>query len=594
MRMVLRWLRPGAAVVATVFFALHCHADSQSAAIGGIVHDAFLASSSAFATAATESSESDEGFLGIGFALWIPIIIAACYAVVYGIGFAVFKHGTERRADLNYFMCCWGGLYRGNAWKPYVVLFSPILLIFHALRIFPGKCVHIYAVRLKFLLFGKCMKYYTDPDFPPTQASLGDVSGDSANATGGKSDADVIWVRASDFLREDVNDKPNRPTLHSSSMQLFLGKIEAADVLQGQLGDCWLLAAMAALADHPTELLNRVFLTPELNPAGKYVLRLFDPQEQIWKKITVDDYVPCERDDYAKDKVARLAANHNVVSLYASPNGKEIWAMILEKAFAKMCGGYAAIEGGITEWAIMAVTGCAGWRYISDTSGDKPSWQRLDLKPDKGESGKREIITLQTEEKHDSDRFFKVIMHYHRNGAVLCCGGVQPEGESLGLVRGHAFSILKVRQVAKEGGHSGKFIQMRNPWGTGEWSGPWSDSSDLWNTHPKVKAGLGYKNKDDGKYWMEWCDFVRYWGYIGCVDVTTDIANYSAEISDDTLKLGPLTACCKGCFHYWFCSGCLRLLVSHKASKRKLVKDEYESKCGVDLEGCYCRLCDKS
>lgn len=44
-----------------------------------------------------------------------------------------------------------------------------------------------------------------------------------------------------------------------------------------------------------------------------------------------------------------------------------------------------------------------------------------------------------------------------------------------GLVLGHAYSILDVRQYKGQ-----KLIQLRNPWGETEWKGDWSDQSKKW------------------------------------------------------------------------------------------------------------------
>ena len=41
------------------------------------------------------------------------------------------------------------------------------------------------------------------------------------------------------------------------------------------MGDCWLLAAIACLAEHDGAI-QAVFRTKEANPRGKYVLRLYD------------------------------------------------------------------------------------------------------------------------------------------------------------------------------------------------------------------------------------------------------------------------------------------------------------------------------
>ena len=40
-----------------------------------------------------------------------------------------------------------------------------------------------------------------------------------------------------------------------------------------------------------------------------------------------------------------------------SPHGCELWAIIMEKAFAKYCGSYAGLDGGFTLWAWHALTG---------------------------------------------------------------------------------------------------------------------------------------------------------------------------------------------------------------------------------------------
>jgi calpain-15 len=52
----------------------------------------------------------------------------------------------------------------------------------------------------------------------------------------------------------------------------------------------------------------------------------------------VDDYVPVDKE-----------SNEPV---FVSPRGNEMWTMILEKAFAKFTGSYAAIEGGYSLYAM--------------------------------------------------------------------------------------------------------------------------------------------------------------------------------------------------------------------------------------------------
>ena len=81
-----------------------------------------------------------------------------------------------------------------------------------------------------------------------------------------------------------------------------------------------------------------------------------------------------------------------------------------------------------------------------------------------------------------------------------------PNGDSatsdMGIVQGHAFSILKL--VEADGV---KLICIRNPHGRGEWKGDWSDDSDLWTS--RMKNVTGQKEfLEDGIFWMDFNDFV--------------------------------------------------------------------------------------
>eukprot|EP00435_Cladocopium_sp_Y103_P057687 s1948_g20.t1 len=121
-----------------------------------------------------------------------------------------------------------------------------------------------------------CCWMYTDKDFPPEQASLGDVKGDSAGDEGRQFAGKVTWVRGGKF--PVTKDEKGR----KRHMQLFSSEIDSRDICQGALGDCWLLAAIACLAEHDGAI-QAVFRTKEVNPRGKYVLRLYDgAKERVW------------------------------------------------------------------------------------------------------------------------------------------------------------------------------------------------------------------------------------------------------------------------------------------------------------------------
>jgi hypothetical protein len=130
--------------------------------------------------------------------------------------------------------------------------------------------------------------------------------------------------------------------------------IDKNDVNQNDLGDCYFLASVAALArSNPAAISNMI--RENRDAAGNvvsYTVSLWD-KESSWfglrqknklKEITVDNNFP-----------ASGRANPGDVD---GAGNQEIWPMILEKAFAQMKGGYAEIgEGGRPEKAMFALTG---------------------------------------------------------------------------------------------------------------------------------------------------------------------------------------------------------------------------------------------
>jgi hypothetical protein len=129
-----------------------------------------------------------------------------------------------------------------------------------------------------------------------------------------------------------------------------------------------------------------------------------------------------------------------------SSQGKEFWALLLEKAFAKLHGSYAAIEGG---WM------CEGFMDLSGGLGETHAI--ADVKAD-----------------WDNGTFFDKLKGWLDNGYLLGCGstsGSDTHKSAANIVLGHAYSILR---VAEHG--SIKLMQLRNPWGSTDYTGKYSDT----------------------------------------------------------------------------------------------------------------------
>ncbi|CAI2385872.1 unnamed protein product [Moneuplotes crassus] len=295
---------------------------------------------------------------------------------------------------------------------------------------------------------------YIDPSFPPDNTSIYDVT----NIDEFPLDEAPVWKRPIEFM-------DGRP-------HLFYDDPEPNDINQGALGDCWFLAAMASLAESPA-MIKRLFLHQEYNEYGIYQLRICKNGE--WVVVTIDDYIPCYL---------------NGGPIFCSPTGNELWAMLLEKAYAKLHGNYYQLRAGFLAHGMMDLSGCPTSKYSFGS-------ERLIL--DK-------ILAY-------SDKLWKVLQESDKKGHIMCAGtpgvDIWTEGESpnqeTGIVPGHAYSVI----AAKE--YNGlKLLQIRNPWGQFEWGGKWSDHDHHNWTQEMIDAFEPDFNSKDGTFWMSYEDFFKY------------------------------------------------------------------------------------
>ena len=94
------------------------------------------------------------------------------------------------------------------------------------------------------------------------------------------------------------------------------------------------------LAERPA-LIERLFSYRIINDYGVYKIKVCKMGH--WVDVTVDDLIPC------------LPKGP---PMFASCNSSEIWVMLLEKAFAKLSGGYQQLRGGLVTEALIDLTGC--------------------------------------------------------------------------------------------------------------------------------------------------------------------------------------------------------------------------------------------
>ncbi len=303
---------------------------------------------------------------------------------------------------------------------------------------------------------------FTDPEFPPDDLSLYFSQDPPFN---------FEWKRAS-----ELSDAP----------VLFDGGSSRFDINQGELGDCWLLAALANLTLNKRLLYRVVPLDQSFTEEYAGIFHFQFWQYGEWIDVVIDDYLP---------------TRYGQLMFMQSKCKDEFWTALLEKAYAKLHGTYEALKGGTTCEAMVDFTGGCSEMY-------------------------------QLKEPDCPKDIFPIMLKAFDRCSMKGCSmtpdpNVTEAKTDVGLIRGHAYSITKVVKAKIETPRvSGQIplIRIRNPWGNeAEWNGAWSDGSPEWRYIPDdEKENLGINFDSDGEFWMSFKDFMNYFDQLEICNLTPD------------------------------------------------------------------------
>ncbi|XP_049724610.1 calpain-9 isoform X2 [Elephas maximus indicus] len=249
---------------------------------------------------------------------------------------------------------------------------------------------------------------FEDVDFPASNASL---------FYSERFPVPFVWKRPGEIVKNP---------------EFILGGATRTDICQGELGDCWLLAAIASLTLNEKALARVI---PQDQSFGRGYAGIFHFQfwqHSEWLDVVVDDRLPT-----FKDRLVFLhSADHN-----------EFWSALLEKAYAKLNGSYEALKGGSAVEAMEDFTG-----GVAETF----------------------------ETKGAPENFYLILEKALKRGSLVGCSietrsAAESEARTpFGLIKGHAYTVTGIDQVRFQGKNI-ELIRVRNPWGQVEWNGAWSD-----------------------------------------------------------------------------------------------------------------------
>ncbi|XP_075927479.1 calpain-9-like [Petromyzon marinus] len=285
---------------------------------------------------------------------------------------------------------------------------------------------------------------FEDAAFPLGPQALGSLDADAEN---------IHWLRPQEIC----------PT-----PRFIAEGATTTDICQGELWDCWLLAALSSLTLYPRLFAHVVPEGQHFGASYCGIFRFRFWQYGRWVEVVVDDRLPTQ---HGKLVYASSSARH------------EFWSALLEKAYAKVNGSYAGLRAGKIVEAMEDFTGGLGESHPVSPGDSSRLWSAV-----------RSALAAKA-----------LVACFLKSKDPAQVGRVNSEG----LVMGHAYAVLGVDSVTVNGSRV-RLLRLRNPWGYQEYSGSWNDCSPEWNAVScEEKERLRLQREDDGEFWMSWCDFVH-------------------------------------------------------------------------------------
>jgi len=210
---------------------------------------------------------------------------------------------------------------------------------------------------------------------------------------------------------------------------------------------------------------------------GAFVFKFWRYGEYI--DVIIDDRLPCRKTRNGNYRLKNIKVGKSGDETEEELDDVEYWPCLVEKAYAKLKGGYENIEGGLTNEAFTDLCGATG----------------------RTEALEQDCNTIEL--------FLRIETHIKSGGFVTCSAdGNDTNTSNFGIVGGHAYSVNRTVRAFRG---SALLLSIRNPWGKTEAKNlPYSDDSDIWNQYPKEKTRLQKKLVDDGEFFMEIGNFVKF------------------------------------------------------------------------------------
>ena len=381
---------------------------------------------------------------------------------------------------------------------------------------------------------------WLDPDFGPQPNDKG--KGSKISIFGDLGSASSLNLRPEYIEWYTIKEINENATF-------FYDGTESNDVMQGALGDCWFISALSVIAtkdyllrgefdkrilddgkidEEEIKMMSEGIYPPIFHnfaTKGIYCLRFF--KNFKWRYVLIDDRLPCNA-VFNENQTKKLLFAH-------CRQDNEFWVPLIEKAYAKLHGSYLAIESGCIDDGLVDMTGLISKKVLKDNA-----LLSTPTKLDELWKMMKEYSSLKFDYEMKTQSGKKITSKYYtRNKSMMGCS-VEPnsksreqqvsmQGHNIGIISGHAYSILDVFEIpkpsCKKPRKSSRLLRIKNPWGKYEWNGKWcDDSEEVIKNKERIENALKKKyedtsekidfSQDDGTFLMRFSDFRKIFNNI--------------------------------------------------------------------------------
>ena len=249
--------------------------------------------------------------------------------------------------------------------------------------------------------------------------------------------------------------------------------ISQDDIIQGNIGDSYFISALRFLVEEPERIISLFDLNQENNKDKKInYFEIFTYINGYKYRIIIDDQFPFIENKEKKMELAFCGINNKT---------KNIWPLILEKAWAKINSSYEdIIEGNISD-IFYFLTPCPLKIYHHDIK---------------------------------YNNLFEKIKNAVDNNFIVCTD-INSNKENqllnkLGILSNHAYKIIGYGTLLDSNGNIYNLIKIYNKYEIINWIGDWSPGSAKWSD--EFKRYLNYDpDKDRNVFYININDYLKFY-----------------------------------------------------------------------------------